>query len=96
MVKRFGSDSCGSSWPGCGSSLVSGSSSCVAGEMFKRSSNTDILHVDYKSNLLAVSDLLGGQIDRMITDTTTGLPQIKGRQAACARRLDRQTNRAAA
>ena len=30
-----------------------------------------------KSNPLAVTDLLGGQIDMMITDTATGLPQVK-------------------
>jgi tripartite-type tricarboxylate transporter receptor subunit TctC len=59
-------------------SFGSGSSSSrVAGEMFKQLSNTDILHVPYKSNPLAVTDLLGGQIDMMITDTATGVPQIK-------------------
>jgi tripartite-type tricarboxylate transporter receptor subunit TctC len=60
-------------------SFGSGSSSSrVAGEMFKQLSNTDILHVPYKSNPLAITDLLGGQIDMMITDTATGVPQIKG------------------
>ncbi len=60
-------------------SFGSGSSSSrVAGEMFKQLSGTDILHVPYKSNPMAVTDLLGGQIDLMITDTATGLPQIKG------------------
>jgi tripartite-type tricarboxylate transporter receptor subunit TctC len=60
-------------------SFGSGSSSSrVAGEMFKQLSNTDILHVPYKSNPQAVTDLLGGQIDLMITDTATGVPQIKG------------------
>ena len=50
-------------------SFGSGSSSSrVAGEM---------LHVPYKSNPLAITDLLGGQIDLMITDTSTGVPQIK-------------------
>ena len=37
-----------------------------------------LLHVPYKSNPLAVNDLLGGQIDMMITDMATGLPQVKG------------------
>jgi tripartite-type tricarboxylate transporter receptor subunit TctC len=37
-----------------------------------------ILHVPYKSNPLAINDLLGGQIDMMITDTATGLPQVQG------------------
>ena len=60
-------------------SFGSGSSSSrVAGEMFKQLSHTDILHVPYKSNPNAITDLLGGQIDMMITDTATGVPQIKG------------------
>jgi tripartite-type tricarboxylate transporter receptor subunit TctC len=60
-------------------SFGSGSSSSrVAGEMFKQLSGTDILHVPYKSNPPAVTDLIGGQIDLMITDTATGLPQVKG------------------
>jgi tripartite-type tricarboxylate transporter receptor subunit TctC len=60
-------------------SFGSGSSSSrVAGEMFKQLSHTEILHVPYKSNPQALTDLLGGQIDFMITDTATGVPQIKG------------------
>lgn len=59
-------------------SFGSGSSSSrVAGEMLKQLSGTEILHVPYKSNPNAVTDLLGGQIDFMITDTATGVPQIK-------------------
>jgi tripartite-type tricarboxylate transporter receptor subunit TctC len=59
-------------------SFGSGSSSSrVAGEMLKQLSGTDILHVPYKSNPLAITDLLGGQIDLMITDTSTGVPQVK-------------------
>ena len=59
-------------------SLGSGSSSSrVAGEMLKQLAGVDILHVPYKSNPLAITDLLGGQIDMMITDTSTGIPQIK-------------------
>jgi tripartite-type tricarboxylate transporter receptor subunit TctC len=60
-------------------SFGSGSSSSrVAGEMLKQLTHTDILHVPYKSNPLAITDLLGGQIDFMITDAATGVPQIKG------------------
>lgn len=59
-------------------SFGSGSSSSrVAGEMFKQLSGTDILHVPYKSNPPAVTDLIGGQIDMMITDTASGLPHVK-------------------
>jgi len=60
-------------------SFGSGSSSSrVAGEMLKQLTHTDILHVPYKSNPLAVTELLGGQIDFMITDAATGVPQITG------------------
>jgi tripartite-type tricarboxylate transporter receptor subunit TctC len=59
-------------------SFGSGSSSSrMAGEMLKQLSGTDILHVPYKSNPMAITDLLGGQIDFMITDTSTGVPQVK-------------------
>jgi len=60
-------------------SFGSGSSSSrVAGEMFQQMANVDLLHVPYKSNPLAINDLLGGQINMMITDMATGLPQVKG------------------
>ena len=59
-------------------SFGSGSSSSrVAGEMLKQLAGVDLMHVPYKSNPLAITDLLGGQIDLMITDTSTGVPQIK-------------------
>ncbi|MCW5637173.1 MAG: tripartite tricarboxylate transporter substrate binding protein [Rubrivivax sp.] len=59
-------------------SFGSGSSSSrVAGEMLKQLAGVDLLHVPYKSNPLAITDLLGGQIDLMITDTATGVPQVK-------------------
>jgi tripartite-type tricarboxylate transporter receptor subunit TctC len=60
-------------------SFGSGSSSSrVAGEMFQQMAGIDLLHVPYKSNPLAINDLLGGQISMMITDMATGLPQVKG------------------
>ena len=60
-------------------SFGSGSSSSrVAGEMFQQMAHIDLLHVPYKSNPLAINDLLGGQINMMITDMATGLPQVKG------------------
>ena len=59
-------------------SFGSGSSSSrMAGEMLKQLAGVEILHVPYKSNPLAITDLLGGQIDLMITDTATGVPQVK-------------------
>jgi tripartite-type tricarboxylate transporter receptor subunit TctC len=60
-------------------SFGSGSSSSrVAGEMFQQMAGVELLHVPYKSNPLAINDLLGGQIQMMITDMATGLPQVKG------------------
>lgn len=60
-------------------SFGSGSSSSrVAGEMFQQLTGVELLHVPYKSNPLAINDLLGGQINMMITDMATGLPQVKG------------------
>ena len=53
------------------------SSSRVAGELFQQMAHVQLLHVPYKSNPTAVTDLLGGQIDMMITDNATGLPQVK-------------------
>ena len=54
------------------------SSSRIAGELLQQMAGIELLHVPYKSNPLAITDLLGGQIDMMITDTATGLPQVKG------------------
>ena len=59
-------------------SFGSGSSSSrTAGELLQQMADIKLLHVPYKSNPLALTDLLGGQIDMMITDTATGLPQVK-------------------
>jgi len=59
-------------------SFGSGSSSSrMAGELLQQMTDTKLLHVPYKSNTLAVTDLLGGQISMMITDTATGLPQVR-------------------
>ena len=54
------------------------SSSRIAGELLQQMAGIELLHIPYKSNPLAITDLLGGQIDMMITDTATGLPQVKG------------------
>lgn len=60
-------------------SFGSGSSSSrIAGELFKQLTGTDIVNVPYRSNPPAVTDLIGGQIQLMITDMATGLPQVKG------------------
>ncbi len=56
------------------------SSSRVAGELFRQMTGIDVVHVPYKSNPLAITDLIGGQIDFMFADTSTALPQVNGRK----------------
>ncbi|MFT3800751.1 MAG: tripartite tricarboxylate transporter substrate binding protein [Burkholderiaceae bacterium] len=59
-------------------SFGSGSSSSrIAGELFKQMTGTFIVNIPYRSNPPAVTDLIGGQIDMMITDMATGLPQVR-------------------
>lgn len=53
------------------------SSSRIAGELFKQMTGTYIVGIPYRSNPPAVTDLIGGQIQFMITDMATGLPQAK-------------------
>jgi tripartite-type tricarboxylate transporter receptor subunit TctC len=56
----------------------SGSTSArVAGEMLKTLGGFDMLHVPYKSNPLAITDLLGGQISLVFADVSTTMPQIR-------------------
>lgn len=62
-------------------SFGSGSSSSrVAGELFQQMADVQLLHVPYKSNPLAITDLLGGQIDMMMADMATGLPQVQSQK----------------
>lgn len=59
-------------------SFGSGSSSSrIAGELLQQMAGVQLLHIPYRSNPMAVTDLLGGAIDLMITDTATGLPHIQ-------------------
>ena len=54
------------------------SSSRVAGELFSQMTGIDVVHVPYKSNPMAITDLIGGQIDFMFADAPTALPQVNG------------------
>jgi tripartite-type tricarboxylate transporter receptor subunit TctC len=53
------------------------SSSRVASELLQQMAGLKLVHVPYKSNPMAVTDLVGGHIDMMITDVVTGLPQVQ-------------------
>ena len=50
----------------------------VAGEIFKAATGINIIHVPYKGGILAVTDLVGGQIDMVFSDMVPAVPQIKG------------------
>lgn len=59
-------------------SYGAGSSSArVAAELFQQMTSTQLTYVPYKANPQAIIDLVGGQIDMMIVDLTTSLPQVK-------------------
>ena len=59
-------------------SFGAGSSSArVAAELFQQMTDTKMTYVPYKANPPAIIDLVGGQLDLMIVDLTTSLPQVK-------------------
>jgi tripartite-type tricarboxylate transporter receptor subunit TctC len=62
-----------------GSSGV-GSTVGIVAEVFKSITQTDILHVPYKGTVLAVSDVVGGQIEMVFSDMVPAVPQIRSRR----------------
>jgi len=54
------------------------SSSRVASEMLKQMAGLEVTNVPYKSNPMAITDLIGGQVDFMFADAPTALPQVNG------------------
>jgi tripartite-type tricarboxylate transporter receptor subunit TctC len=53
------------------------SSSRIAGEMLKSLGGIDMVHVPYRSNPQAVTDILGGQINLFFADISTTMPQVR-------------------
>lgn len=54
------------------------SSSRVASELLKQMTGVDMINVPYKSNPMAITDLIGGRVDFMFADTPTALLQVTG------------------
>jgi tripartite-type tricarboxylate transporter receptor subunit TctC len=54
-----------------------GATNHLAGELFKRMTDTDIVHVPYRGNPLAVLDVLSGQVAMMFDFMITSLPHVK-------------------
>lgn len=55
-----------------------GTTSHLAGELFKSLAGVDLLHVPFRSPAPAASALLAGQVDVMIDTIPSALPQIRG------------------
>lgn len=63
--------------PGALSFGASSTSTRIAGELMKQMSNTNVTFIPYKGNAQGLSDLYGGRLDMMITDSSTALAQAK-------------------
>ncbi len=58
-------------------SFGSGTTSHLAGEMFKLVTGTDILHVPYKGSSPAMTDLIGGQVPLTFDTNVAALPMLQ-------------------
>ncbi|MBX3662592.1 MAG: tripartite tricarboxylate transporter substrate binding protein [Burkholderiales bacterium] len=58
-------------------SAGNGTASHLANELFKLSAKVDTIHVPYKSAGLATTGLLSGEIQYMVTNMATALPQVR-------------------
>jgi len=66
-------------------SAGNGAPSHVSGELFKMMAGVDMVHVPYRGNAPALTDLLGGQVQVMFDNLTTSIGYIKaGRLRALA------------
>jgi tripartite-type tricarboxylate transporter receptor subunit TctC len=54
-----------------------GTTSHLAGELFKSMTKVDVVHVPYKGNVPAITDLLGGQTSMAFATMPTVLPQVR-------------------
>jgi tripartite-type tricarboxylate transporter receptor subunit TctC len=54
-----------------------GNSAHLAAELFKQTTGIDMVHVPYKGNSLAMTDLIGGQIQVLFDPVQTSLPHIR-------------------
>lgn len=58
-------------------SVGAGTLSMLTMEVFKKSTNTDILHVPYKGSAQAMTDLIGGTIPLMVDGMTSSYSHVK-------------------
>jgi tripartite-type tricarboxylate transporter receptor subunit TctC len=58
-------------------SAGAGTSTHLAGELFRGMAGVDILHVPFRSTSLATTSLLGGQLDMMFDTLASALPHVR-------------------
>lgn len=58
-------------------SAGSGGPTHMAGEMFKSLAHIDIVHVPYKGNAAALTDLIAGRVQMMFSNLLTSMPHVK-------------------
>lgn len=69
-----------------------GTTAHVAGEVFRVATGADIVHVPYKGGVLAVNDLVAGQIELSFADMVPSVPHIQtGRLRALAVTSERRS-----
>jgi len=54
-----------------------GAGAHLSGELLKATAGVDLIHVPYKGNAPALTDVLGGQVPMMFDTITTSLPHVK-------------------
>ena len=59
-------------------SFGTGSISHIAGEMFKMTTGTELVHVPYRGAAPAIADLLGGQVQVLFDNLPSSIGHIKG------------------
>jgi tripartite-type tricarboxylate transporter receptor subunit TctC len=68
------------------------STSQIVMEALKKRTGVDILKVPYRSNPAVMTDLIGGQIQVMVPDFNTGIPQLKAGKVTALAVLTRDRN----
>lgn len=69
-----------------------GTNTHLGGELFKREAQVDLVHVPYKGAGAVLQDLMGGQVQALVTSLPTALPHIKsGKLRALVVTADRRS-----
>jgi tripartite-type tricarboxylate transporter receptor subunit TctC len=59
-----------------------GSAGHLVAALFASAAKADIVHVPYKGNSPALTDIMGGRVDCMFDQSNTALPQVRGDKVA--------------